>query len=43
MNKGRILLAQIIAYIPPYQFDKVVENYNGNYRFEGFNCWDQYV
>lgn len=43
MNTGRILLSQVLTYIPKYQFDKVVDKYDGNYRAKGFSCWEQFV
>ena len=43
MNTGRSLLAQILTYMPKYQFDKIIEKYRGNYKAQEFSCWEQYV
>ncbi len=43
MNIGRSLLTQIVTYLPKYQFDKIIEKYNGNYKAQSFSCWEQYV
>ena len=41
MNSGRTVFAQLIDFIPKYEFDKFVEKYNGNYKAQQFSCWDQ--
>src|SRR5260370_21942289 len=43
MNVGRIVFAQLIDHLPPYEFHKCVERYAGNYKFRGFSCLDQYL
>ena len=32
MNSGRTIFAQLMDYIPSYEFRKCVEWYNGNYE-----------
>ena len=43
MYVGRIVFAQLIDHIPPYEFSKCVERYGGNYKFRGFSCLDQFL
>ena len=43
MNKGKTLLAQVLDFVPKYEFDKLVEKYQGNYKAQEFSCWEQYV
>ena len=43
MHVGRIVFAQLIDHIPPYEFNKCVERYGGNYKFRGFSCLDQFL
>jgi hypothetical protein len=43
MHVGRIVFAQLIDHIPPYEFTKCVERYGGNHKFRGFSCLDQFL
>lgn len=43
MNSGKTLLSQVLLYIPKYQFDKLVDQFNSNYRAREFSVWEQYV
>ena len=43
MNKGKTLLAQVLEFIPKYEFDKIVEKYKGNYKAQEFSCWEQFI
>src|SRR5450631_4351371 len=43
MYVGRIVFAQLIDHIPPYEFTKCVDRYGGNYKFRGFSCLDQFL
>ena len=43
MNKGKTLLVQVLDFVPKYEFDKLVEKYQGNYKAQEFSCWEQYV
>ena len=43
MNKGKRLLAQVMDFVPKYEFDKLAEKYQGNYKAQEFSCWEQYV
>ena len=43
MNKGKTLLAQVMDFVPKYEFDKIVAKYHGNYKAQEFSCWEQYI
>ncbi len=43
MFAGRILFAQVMDHIPPYEFQKCVARYGGASRFRGFSCLDQFL
>src|SRR5271165_5014406 len=43
MHAGRLVFAQLIDHLPPYEFHKCVERYHGNYKFRGFSCLDQFL
>jgi hypothetical protein len=43
MHVGRIVFAQLMDHLPPYEFHKCVARYRGNYKFRGFSCLDQFL
>jgi len=43
MHVGRIVFAQLMDHLPPYEFHKCVERYRGNYKFRSFSCLDQFL
>jgi hypothetical protein len=43
MHVGRLVFAQLMDHLPPYEFQKCVERYSGNYKFRGFSCLDQFL
>lgn len=43
MNLGKSVLTQLVHYIPKYQFDKIVEEYKGDYKAQNFSCWQQFI
>ena len=42
MNSGKTVFAQIMEFVPLYQFQKCVDKYNGDGRVRSFTCLDQY-
>ena len=42
MNIGRTVFAQIMDFIPLFQFRQCVARYNGNYKVITFTCLDQF-
>jgi IS4 transposase len=43
MNSGKTIFAQLMDFVPTYEFRKCVERYNGNHKVISFSCWDQYL
>ena len=43
MNIGKTVFAQMMEFLPPYEFQKCVERYQGNYKIKSFSCWDQFL
>ena len=42
MNAGRIVFAQLMDFLPTYEFNKCVHRYGGNRRVRRFRCSDQF-
>ena len=43
METGRTVFAQLIDFIPRYDFQQCVQRYRGNYKIKTFSCWDQFL
>jgi transposase len=43
MHVGRFVFAQLMDHLPPYEFQKCVARYSGDYKFRGFSCLDQFL
>lgn len=43
MNADKYVFSQIIEWVPHYQFQRIVDKYNGNYKQRSFSCWDQFL
>ena len=43
MNSGKSIFAQLMDFIPAYEFRKCVERYNGSYKIITFSCRDQHL
>lgn len=43
MNLGRTVFAQLLDFIPTYQFQLCVDRYPGNRYVKDFSCWDQFL
>lgn len=41
MNLGKYIFAQVIEFIPRYQFDKLVKKYKGDWHAKNLNCYNQ--
>lgn len=41
MRQKSYVLAQFFNLLPRYEFQRLVEKYNGDYRAKTFRCWDQ--
>ena len=40
---GRTVFAQLMEFIPTYQFQLCVDRYHGNRYVKDFSCWDQFL
>ncbi len=43
MNIGRPIFAQLMDFLPHYEFHKCVHRYRGNYKVQSFSCLDQFL
>ena len=43
MNLGRSVFAQLISFLPDREFRRCVSRYDGDRRWRGFSCWDQFL
>ncbi len=43
MNTGKTIFAQIMDFVPKYEFNKCVKRYNGHYKVLHFTCWEQFL
>ena len=43
MNSGKTVFAQLMDFLPTYEFHQCVERYRGDYKVKTFSCWDQYL
>lgn len=43
MNAGKTVFAQLMNFLPVYEFHQCVERYDGEYKVKSFSCWDQYL
>ncbi len=43
MHTGQLIFAQLMEFLPRYEFSKCVQRYEGNRRVRRFRCWDQFL
>lgn len=43
MNEGKTVFAQLMSFMPTYEFKKCVERRQGNYKVKSFSCLDQFL
>ena len=43
MNTGSTVFAQLMEFIPTYQFQLCVDRYQGHRYIKDFSCWDQFL
>jgi hypothetical protein len=41
MDTGKTVFAQLMDFLPVYEFQKCVQRYNGHYKVKHFSCWSQ--
>lgn len=43
MYTGKTVFAQLMKFIPEYEFQKCVDHYNGDYRIRKFSCREHFL
>lgn len=43
MDTGKTIFAQLMDFIPVYEFQKCIQRYNGHYKVKHFSCWNQFL
>jgi len=43
MNEGRTVFAQLLDFLPKYEFDKCVARYRGNFRVRKLSAYEQFL
>jgi hypothetical protein len=43
VNTGQTVFAQLMGFIPTYQFQLCVDRYQGHRYVKDFSCWDQFL
>lgn len=43
MGGGRTIFAQLMEFLPVYEFNKCVARYDGNHGVKSFSCFDQFL
>jgi hypothetical protein len=43
MYSGKMVFAQVMEFLPMYEFQKCVRRYKGNYKIKDFSCLDQFL
>jgi hypothetical protein len=43
MNLGKTVFAQLIKFLPIYEFRQCIQRYRGTYKVQTFSCWDQFL
>lgn len=43
MNLGKYVFAQIVDFIPRYEFDNRIKTYKGNHKIRNLTCRDQFL
>lgn len=43
MNSGKTIFAQLMDFVPRYEFRRCVQRYHGNYKVKSFSCWEQFL
>jgi len=43
MNSGKTIFAQLMDFVPSYEFRRCVKRYQGNYKIKSFSCWEQFL
>jgi len=43
MSSEKMIFAQLMDFLPAYEFHQCVGRYQGHYKMKSFSCWDQFL
>jgi hypothetical protein len=43
VNSGKTIFAQLMDFLPVYEFHQCVQRYHGHYKMKSFSCWNQFL
>ena len=43
MHEGRTLFAQLMDWLPKYEFEKCADRYNGEFHVRSMSCYEQFL
>jgi hypothetical protein len=43
MYSEKLVFAQLVEWVPHYEFRRLVDRYRGDYKVSRFSCWDQFL
>jgi hypothetical protein len=43
VNSGKTIFAQLMDFLPIYEFHQCVQRYHGHYKMKSYSCWDQFL
>lgn len=43
MYSEKLAFAQLVEWVPHYEFHRLVARYRGDYKVSSFSCWDQFL
>lgn len=43
MESRKTIFAQLMDFLPIYEFHRCVQRYHGHYKMKSFSCWDQFL
>ena len=43
MISEKTIFAQLMDFLPAYEFHQCVQRYHGHYKMKSFSCWDQFL
>jgi hypothetical protein len=43
MYSEKLVFAQLVEWVPHYEFRRLVDRYRGDYKVSSFSCWDQFL
>jgi len=43
VESRKTIFAQLMDFLPIYEFHRCVQRYHGHYKMKSFSCWDQFL